>query len=68
MLNVTERSFTISKTTLRLIGLFDSVVRNSVEMYYQYDHDYRFDSTKFERTFGVQPTPYRQALEEISRR
>ena len=37
-------------------------------MYYQYDHDYRFDSTKFERAFGVQPTPYRQALEEISRR
>ena len=68
VLNVTERSLTISKTTLRLIGLFDSVVRNSVEMYYQYDHDYRFDSTKFERTFGVQPTPYRQALEEINRR
>ena len=65
---VPERHFTINKAMLRLLGLFDPVVKNSVEMYYQYDRDYHFDSTKFERTFGVQPTPYREALEEISQR
>ena len=68
VLGVPERHLTINKAMLRLIGLFDLVVRNSVEMYYQYEHDYRFDSTKFARTFGLPPTPYREALLEISRR
>lgn len=42
----------INKLMLRLVGLFKKVVAGTVEMYYQYDHDYHFDSTKFEKAFN----------------
>lgn len=35
------------------------------EMMYQYDHDYIFDSQKFQNTFGVQPTSYRDGFKYI---
>ena len=64
---VPNKHFTINKFLLRTVGLFDPVVQGTVEMYYQYDHDYRFNSDKFEQKFGVQPTPYRDALQELAR-
>lgn len=56
---------TISKWMLRLIGLFNSVVGGTVEMFYQYDHDYVFDSTKFEKFFKVKPTAYQTGFLEL---
>ncbi len=53
---------------LQVLGLFDPVAKECVEMYYQYDHDYRFHSDKFQRTFGLHPTPYREALLAIRQR
>jgi len=35
------------------------------EMMYQYDYDYIFDSSKFEQTFGVQPTPYEEGFRHV---
>ncbi|PPK87461.1 nucleoside-diphosphate-sugar epimerase [Neolewinella xylanilytica] len=55
----------IKKGALRLLGLFDPVVADSVEMYYQYDRDYRFDSSKFQAAFGMQPITYRAGLEQL---
>jgi len=43
---------------LRLMGLFMPVLRENDEMMYQFEYDYRFDSSKIESAFGVQPTPY----------
>lgn len=65
---VPNKSLTLKKWMLQAVGLFDPVVRGSVEMYYQYDHDYCFDSTKFERAFGTQPTSYREGLMAVRRR
>ena len=31
---------------------------------YQYDRDYVFDSSKFEKAFGMSATPYRQGIRE----
>ena len=47
---------------LRLMGLFVSVVRESIEMLYQFEHDYRFDSSKIERAFGLTATAYREGI------
>ncbi|HNM24332.1 MAG TPA: NAD-dependent epimerase/dehydratase family protein [Saprospiraceae bacterium] len=41
---------------LRLIGLFNKLFREMVEMNYQFTHDYVLSSVKFEQTFGVKPT------------
>lgn len=47
---------------LRLMGLFVPVLRESIEMMYQFEYDYRFDSGKIEAAYGLQPTPYRQGI------
>lgn len=38
---------------IRLIGLFVPIMREFPEMLYQYDQDYVFDSSKFEKRFGM---------------
>jgi nucleoside-diphosphate-sugar epimerase len=49
---------------LRLLGLFNSLMREMVEMNYQFTHDYELSSEKFESTFGLKPTPNEQGLAE----
>jgi len=58
---------TINKLMLRLVGLFKKVVAGTVEMYYQYDHDYHFDSTKFEKAFNFKPTAYYDGILKLSK-
>jgi nucleoside-diphosphate-sugar epimerase len=55
----------IPKWMVRVMGWFMPVMRETVEMYYQYDRDYIFDSSKFETAFNFKPTPYRQAVTEV---
>lgn len=43
---------------LRLMGLFVPVLRENEEMMYQFEYDYRFDSSKIASVFGLQPSPY----------
>lgn len=50
------------KWLLALMGLFVPVLRENAEMMYQFDFDYRFDSTKAERALGLPATPYREGL------
>lgn len=41
---------------LRIIGVFNKLFRELVEMNYQFTHDYVLSSAKFEKTFGMKPT------------
>lgn len=43
------------------------VLRENEEMMYQFEYDYRFDSSKIESAFGLQATPYRQGISESLR-
>ncbi|WP_345947811.1 NAD-dependent epimerase/dehydratase family protein [Mucilaginibacter sp. PAMB04274] len=61
------RYMTVNKLMLQLIGMFNKVIQGTVEMYYQYDHDYIFDSTRFEKAFNVQPTPYADGILHLSK-
>ncbi|MBN1632669.1 MAG: NAD-dependent epimerase/dehydratase family protein [Ignavibacteria bacterium] len=63
--NTVPKYSVISKTMMRIAGLFSSVARESVEMMYQCEHDYLFDSTKFENKF-FKPTLYREGLKDIA--
>ncbi len=47
---------------LALMGLFVPVLRENMEMLYQFEHDYRFDSTRLERALGLTPTAYRDGI------
>lgn len=47
---------------LGLMGLFVPVLRENMEMLYQFEHDYRFDSSKLEQAFTVKATGYREGI------
>ena len=47
---------------LRMMGIFVPVVHESLEMLYQFEYDYRFDSSKAEQAFGLTATTYREGL------
>jgi nucleoside-diphosphate-sugar epimerase len=47
---------------LRLLGVFVPIVRETIEMLYQFEYDYRFDSGKLDRAFGLTATEYRQGI------
>jgi nucleoside-diphosphate-sugar epimerase len=50
---------------LSLLGVFSLLVRENVEMLYQFEYDYRFDSSKLERVFGLTATPYREGIADM---
>jgi nucleoside-diphosphate-sugar epimerase len=46
---------------------FDTTVQELYEMLYQYEFDYIFDSTKFTKAFGFQPTSYVEGVRRTVR-
>jgi len=50
---------------VRIMGLIIPIMREMPEMLYQYDRDYVFDSSKFEKRFNVKPTSYIDGIKEI---
>jgi nucleoside-diphosphate-sugar epimerase len=47
---------------LSLMGVFVPVLRENMEMLYQFEHDYRFDSSKAEHALGLTATRYRDGI------
>jgi len=47
---------------LRLMGVVVPVLRENMEMLYQFEHPYQFDSSKVEHAFGLTATPYRDGI------
>jgi len=64
-MNVNPKYRVVSKLMVQLIGLFVPVMKESVEMLYQYDRDYVFDSSKFEKEFDFKPTSYKEGIQNI---
>ncbi len=50
---------------LKLLGLFIPIMREMPEMMYQYEQDYFFDSSKFEKRFAFKPTSYSEGVKQI---
>jgi nucleoside-diphosphate-sugar epimerase len=56
------RSMILPKWMVGLGGLFDKTTAELREMTYQYEFDYLFDSSKFERAYNFQPTSYEEGI------
>jgi nucleoside-diphosphate-sugar epimerase len=54
----------MSKFGVRLLGLLIPVLREFVEMMYQFENDYIFDSSKAEKAFNVKATSYKEGILE----
>lgn len=64
-LGVKPKYQTAPKFLVKIIGLMVPVMKEMVEMMYQYDRDYVFNSSKFEKRFDFNPTPYIDGIREI---
>lgn len=53
---------TMGRGMLRLGGLFIPEARESIEMLYQFEHDFIVDSSPFTKRFGMTATPLKIAL------
>ncbi len=63
-LNVKADYTVLKKWVFNLIGPFNPLIRELTEMLYQYEDDYIFDSSKFEKKFDYTPASYEQGIEE----
>lgn len=64
-LGVSPKSRVASKSIVKIIGLFNPIMREFHEMLYQYDRDYVFDSSKFENAYKYKPTTYEEGIEQV---
>ncbi|MFW5756243.1 MAG: NAD-dependent epimerase/dehydratase family protein [Tangfeifania sp.] len=65
-LGVKPKSIVAPPFLVKLMGVFNPMMREMKEMLYQYDRDYDFDSSKFETVFGLKPTPAEEALKMLA--
>jgi len=47
---------------VKLAGIFVPVLKEMREMMYQYDRDYFFDSSKFDKRFNFKTTTYQEGV------
>ena len=66
-LNVAPRYTVLPRWMMRMAGLFSGIIRESVEMLYQNESDYLFDSSKFDKVFDFKTTSYGQGFKETVR-
>lgn len=57
----------ISRPMMLLAGLFSSMIRESLEVLYQFERPFVMDSSKFVRAFGQHSTPHRDAIRQTLR-
>lgn len=65
--NTQPKYMRVNKFLLNTIGLFDNLIHETAEMYYQYKYDYIFSSQKFENTYGIKPTSYEKGVAYLSK-
>ena len=53
---------TIPVWMINVLGLFMPIMREFPEMIYQYEQDYIFDSTKYEKRFGITATTPKEGI------
>jgi nucleoside-diphosphate-sugar epimerase len=61
-MNVTNKLSVMPLWLIKIIGLFVPILKEMPEMMYQYDRDYFFDSSKFEKRFNFRPTSYSEGI------
>ncbi len=61
-MNVPDKISVMPVWMIKIAGLFVPVLKEMPEMMYQYDRNYLFDSSKFEKRFKFVPTAYAQGV------
>lgn len=61
-MNVANKLFVMPVWLIKIVGIFVPILKEMPEMMYQYDRDYFFDSSKFEKRFKFNPTTYTEGI------
>jgi nucleoside-diphosphate-sugar epimerase len=61
-MNVEAKIQTVPVWLIKILGWFIPIMREFPEMIYQYEQDYIFDSTKFEKRFGISATTPKEGI------
>lgn len=65
-MKVQPRYYNVSKGMVKFIGIFNSLIGELGEMMYQYDRDYFFNSSKFNKRFPeFRTTNYQQGVKNV---
>ncbi len=64
-MNVAPRRMLAPKFMIRIMAMFNPLMRELSEMLYQYDRDYIFDSSKFEKAYNFTPTSYAEGARRM---
>lgn len=64
-MKVPDKVKTVPLWMFKAIGLFVPIMRELTEMMYQYDRDYFFDSSKFDKRFNFRTTSYQEGVKII---
>jgi nucleoside-diphosphate-sugar epimerase len=63
-MKVANKYFIMPVWLLKLAGIFVPTLKEMPEMMYQFERDYFFDSSKFEKRFKFVPTSYQDGVKE----
>jgi nucleoside-diphosphate-sugar epimerase len=63
-IGVNPSYFVLSKWMIKMAGIFDKTIAELYEMLYQNEHEYHFDSTKFNEFFNYKPISYNEGIKE----
>ena len=64
-LGVEAKTQVASKFIIQIMGIFNPIMKEFVEMLYQWNRDYNFDSSKFETVFKIKPTSIDEGIRQI---
>jgi nucleoside-diphosphate-sugar epimerase len=64
-MNKNKNIQTVSYRGMNLLGLFIPVLKELKDIYYQFDRDYFFDSSRFNKQFNFTPTSPEKGVKEI---
>ncbi len=64
--DVNPKYSVLTRRMMKMAGWFNAMAKESYEMMYQYEYEYLFDSTKFEKAFFY-PVEYRDGIAEVVR-
>ncbi len=71
-MNTSNKYQVLPNWLLKVLGLFIPIMKELPEMNYQYDRDYFFDSSKFNKRFNYTPTKnaiaVKQTVEQLTQK
>jgi nucleoside-diphosphate-sugar epimerase len=67
-MKVANKIFVMPVWIIKIVGLFVPVLKEMPEMMYQYDRDYFFDSSKFDKRFKFKTTSYQEGVKQTVHR